>query len=218
MAELQDIEMIISTDDTKGVFAISLVEKPAIEEDFIALSSHSNYGIDLKIADKKRGVVVGLALVPDKRIFREMKGQKFNIFFSKSTIAKSAEMFMKKLHLADVTEEHAVDVDGPFVFESWIVEDTKNDKSNIFNLNAPEGSWVIMMKINNGELLEKIDNGTLKGFSIEGGFDGLEKLEQSAVELTDDQKVKELQDIVSDDNLSEKGKIEQLKKKLNEQE
>ena len=54
-----------------GVFAISLVEEPAIEEDFIALSKHNE--IKLKVVDEERRVVVGYALVPDKRIYRKMK-------------------------------------------------------------------------------------------------------------------------------------------------
>ena len=86
---------------------------------------------------------------------------------------------MKKLNLNNVTAEHEEKVTGASVIESWIVEDSKNDKSNIYNLKATEGSWVIMMKIDNEELWPQVKSGEFKGFSIEGIFGGFEQLEAS---------------------------------------
>ena len=74
-------------------------------------------------------------------------------------------------------------VEGVTIVESWIVEDEKNDKSNIYNLSLPKGTWVIGQKIDNPTVREQIKNGTLKGFSIEGRFS--EKTELSAEELLD---------------------------------
>lgn len=59
MAKLQDIELKIK-DESEGVFAISLVDEPAIEENFVALSAHE---IELKVVDEERRIVVGFALV-----------------------------------------------------------------------------------------------------------------------------------------------------------
>jgi hypothetical protein len=94
--KLQEIELTIKDESEDGVFAISLVNSPAIEENFIMLSSQE---VELKILDEEKRIVVGFALVPEKRIYRKVKDKEFNIFFTKETILKSAELFMKKLNL-----------------------------------------------------------------------------------------------------------------------
>ena len=171
---METIELFIKDEAKDGVFAVSLVEEPAIEEDFVALSTEK---IELKVADEERRVVVGLALVPEKKIYRFMKGKEFNIFFSKETISKAQELYMKKLNQNNVTTEHEEEITGATVIESWIVEDTKQDKTNLYNLKATEGSWAIMMKIDNDEVWSKVKAGEFKGFSIEGLFGGFEQLQ-----------------------------------------
>lgn len=176
MEKLKEIELFIRNEKEDGVFAVSLVESPAIEENWVALSAQ---GIELKVTDEERRVVVGMALVPEKRIYRKQNGKEFNIWFSKETISKTQELYMRNLNANNATTEHQKPVQGCTVIESWIVEDEKNDKSNIYNLNAPVGAWVIMMKINNDEEWEQVKLGTYKGFSIEGMFQGFEQLEAS---------------------------------------
>ena len=170
---MQEVELFIKAEDD-GVFAVSLVESPAIEEGWVALSTR---GIELKVIDEERRVVVGMALVPDKRIYRKMKGVEFNIYFSKETIAKTQELYMRNLNVNNVTTEHKKTIEGATVIESWIVENSKMDKSNIWKLDAPVGAWVIMMKINNEEEWEQVKEGTYQGFSIEGAFSGFENVE-----------------------------------------
>lgn len=188
---MEEIELFIRNEKEDGVFAVSLVENPAIEENWIALSSQKDIDIiEFKTVDEERRVVVGLALVPEKRIYRKMKGKEFNVFFSAETIAKTQELYMKNLNANNVTSEHERPVKGATVIESWIVEDTKNDKSNIYNLKAPVGSWAIMMKIYNDEEWEQVKNGSYQGFSIEGMYQGFEQLEASK-ELTEDEKLVE---------------------------
>ena len=155
--ELQEVELFIEDETEDGVFAVSLVENPAIEENFIALSG---YKMELKVVDDEKRIVTGLALVPEKRIYRKIKEKEFNIYFSKETIYKTAELFMKKLNLNNVTSEH-------------------EDKTALYNLKAPVGSWAITMKVYNEEEWQKIKAGDYKGFSIEGIYQGLEALEMS---------------------------------------
>lgn len=192
MAKLQDIELKIK-DETEGVFAISLVDEPAIEENFVALSAHE---IELKVVDEERRIVVGFALVPDKKIYRRQKVGKevkeFNIFFSKETVAKTAELFMKKLNLDKFTVDHAKQVDGVSVIESWVVEDSKNDKSNLYKLDPQGGEWVVMAKIYNDQVWSEVKDGKYKGFSIEGMFDGFEQLQSKTKEETIYQQIKDL--------------------------
>jgi len=169
---LQEVELKIE-DAKDGVFAISLVENPAIQEDFIALSSEK---VELKVIDSERRIVVGFALVPDKRIYRVLKGKEFNIYFSADTIREAQELYMKQLNLKNFTLEHEQNTDGVSVIESWIVEDANNDKSNLYNLNPKGGEWVVMSKIDNDQVWQQVKDGTYKGYSIEAMFSGLEKL------------------------------------------
>ena len=191
MKKLQDVEMQIQDESQDGVFAISLVNAPAIEENFIALSKE---GIELKVVDEERRIVVGFALIPEKRIYRKMKidgeEKEFNIFFTKETISKTAELYMKNLNLNNVTSEHNKQVKGCSVIESWVVEDPKNDKSNIYKLGAKGGEWCVMMKIYNDEEWQQVKDGSYKGFSIEGGYQGFEQLQ--SVQRTEEEKLIEI--------------------------
>lgn len=191
---MEEIELKIEDFKKDGIFAISLVDKPAIESDFIFLNSHE---IELKVINEEKRLVVGLALIPEKRIFRVVNDKKFNIYFTKETIALASQMYMEQLNLNNVTIDHQSKVNGVSVVESWIVEDSKNDKSNIYNLNAVDGSWVIAMKVNNDEVWNDIKLGKYKGFSIEAMFSGMEEILNQQAQPTEEEIRKELIDFLN---------------------
>ena len=161
------VELILEEEDI-GVEAISVVENPAIEEDFIALKKQ-----EYKFAeqDKEKRLLVGAALVPNKPIFRKNKDDEYYIFFSKETVRKASQMFFKKGNQSKATLEHNVELDGMTVVESLIVESEK-DKSRHYNLDVPVGTWMISMKVENDEVWNDYvkGDGKIKGFSIEAFF------------------------------------------------
>lgn len=165
--DLETIELFISDEDNSGIEAISLVEFPAIEENFVALSKHK---IELKTMDEEKRLVVGLALVPDKKIYRNNGGFEYNITFSKDTVRKASEKYLKSLKIHNATIEHEMEVDGVYLTESWIVEDVDKDKTALYDLDAPEGAWAVSMRIENDEVWEDVKAGKYLGFSIEGIF------------------------------------------------
>lgn len=169
--EVQDIELKIN-DPKHGAFAISLVESPAIEDDFVFLNTHE---IQLKVVDEDQRILVGFALIPDMKIPRLMKGKRFNIFFSKDTVAQTAELYMKNMNLDKFTVDHQRPTSDVYVFESWIVEDPKNDKSNLYGLKPKGGEWVIKTRVDNDQVWNKVKLGEYKGFSIEALYGGLEQ-------------------------------------------
>ena len=200
---MQTIELFIKDEAEDGVFAISLVTEPAIESDFLALSKQSNenrFNIKLKEVDKKRKVVVGYALIPDLEIPRVKDGTEFNIIMSKETVALAAKLYMKNLNLANVTSQHEKPVQGCCVIESWVIEDSKNDKANIYNLEpAPKGGeWVVMMSLSDAEWA-KVENGEYKGFSIEAMLQGFDALEQSKP-TKEDEILTKIKQILKDGN------------------
>lgn len=168
MSELKLIELFIDeTEDKDGIFAISFVEEPAIEEDFIHLAKHE---IEFKSINDDKRLVVGLALVPDKKILRVNKGEKYNVMFSKETVRRASHLYMKNLNLSNTTTDHKDKVEGVTVVESWIIEDEKLDKINLYNLKAVKGGWAVIFKVENNDVWQEVKNGTYKGFSIEGRF------------------------------------------------
>ena len=168
MEELDTIELFIDDkNDEDGIYAISLVESPAIESDFVALSKHK---VEFKTLDEDKRIIVGLALIPNKKIYRRKKDYEYNIVFSEDTVRKASELYLKSLKNNNTTLEHQTLTSGVSVIESWIVEDEKMDKSNLYGLNATKGCWVVTMKVDNDAVWRDIKERKYLGLSIEGIF------------------------------------------------
>ena len=182
---MQIIELVIDEEqDGIGVEAVSVVNAPAIEVDFVALSKQ----VMLKEVDAEKRILLGPALIPNKQIYREddENGQ-YYIWFSDNTIRKASELFFKNNHQKDATYEHAKPIQGMTVVESWLIEDPEKDKSAVYNFSLPKGTWMMSMKVDNDEVWEQVKGGTIKGFSIEGYF--ADKLKMSKRDLTSLEKV-----------------------------
>ena len=167
---MEVFELFIEEDSLEsGIQAISIVENPAIEEDFVALS---NQKIELAEVNAEKRILLGPALIPNKRIYRRNElGQEYEIFFSPETVVKASQLFLARGNQNNSTLEHEYQLKGMSVVESWIVEDPKKDKSALYNLNMPKGTWMVSVKVNNEEVWEEfVKTGKVKGFSIEGYF------------------------------------------------
>jgi hypothetical protein len=189
------IELIIDEKDEKsGILAISIVETPAIMENFVALNKHE---ILLKEVDAEKRILMGPALIPNKQIFRknEKGDEDYYIYFSEHTVRKASELFFQKSNHQNATLEHRSKISGMTIVESWIVENPELDKSAIYNLNVPKGTWMVSMKVDDDEMLEKAKSGEVKGFSIEGYF--ADKYEMSIETNKTDLKIEELKQLLS---------------------
>jgi hypothetical protein len=193
MAKVEIIELLI--DETKleaGINAVSVVESPAIEENFIALKKHE---VELKEVDAEKRILMGAALVPNKQIYRRNKDKEFYIYFSEDTVRKASELFLMRSNQNNATYEHERKMlDGMSVVESWIIEDEKTDKSRLYNFNLPKGTWMISMKVNNDDVWQKVKDGEVKGFSIEGHF--VDQYEMSIQENEEDEIIAFLKEIL----------------------
>jgi hypothetical protein len=184
MNELETFELFI--DDAReedGIEAISLVEFPAIEENFVALSKHK---VEFKTVDTEKRIIVGLALVPDKPIYRRSGKTEYNIIFSKDTVRKASELYLKRLKLNNTTLEHDLQMtSGVSVIESWVVEDVEKDKTALYGLNAVVGAWAVTMKVDNEDVWRDVKAGKYLGLSIEGMFsdksEDIEEVEAASV-------------------------------------
>lgn len=164
---MDTIELFIEDFEQDGIKAISFVNDPAIEENWVALNKQE---IAFKSIDDEKRIVVGIALKPDLLIPRVKGDYQFNVIFSKETVKQASHLYLKQLNNNEATLEHEEKAEGLSVVESWLVEDTKNDKSNIYGLEASVGDWVVMMSVDNEDVWAKVKDGTFLGYSIEGSF------------------------------------------------
>ena len=156
-------------DDTDEVFAISLVENPAIESDFIYFDKEV---VQFAKVDTEQRIVLGPILIPDKKILRvDGEGNPYHVFVTKETVKKLAQNYLMKKYTDKATIEHGKSINGKVhLVESW-VKDGKLDKSNNYGLNLADGTWVGMFKITDDKIWnEYVKEGKVKGFSIEGIF------------------------------------------------
>lgn len=146
-------------------YAISMVESPAIESDFVALSKEEEKRVFLE--SEERHMVYGAALIPDKDIYRNNGEQEFYISFTKESIEKMSQDFMKNYRQNEVTLDHDEMANDITITESWLVEDPYKDKANALGINVPKGTWMVGMKVNQIDVWERVKSGELKGFSVE---------------------------------------------------
>ena len=166
------IELIIDEEqEFSGIEAISIVDKPAIQEDFIALSKQDK--VQLADVDTDKRILMGAALIPNKNIYRQDSEEEegYYIYFSEATVKKASELFLIEGNQNKSTLEHQAELSGLSVVESWIVEDEVHDKSRKYGLEMPVGTWMVSMKVNNEAVWQDyVKTGAVKGFSIEGYF------------------------------------------------
>ena len=146
-------------------YAISMVEAPAIESDFVALSKEEEVKVFLE--SEERHMVYGAALIPDKDIYRNNGEQEFYISFTKESIEKMSQDFMKNYRQNEVTLDHQEMANDITITESWLVEDPYKDKANALGINVPKGTWMVGMKVNQIDVWDRVKAGELKGFSVE---------------------------------------------------
>ena len=184
------VELILDEEqEESGIEAISIVESPAIESDFVALSAEE---IKLAEVDKDKKILLGALLIPNKPIYRNGDEGEYYIFFSKDTIVKASQMYLKNGYQNKSTLEHDQALNGLTLVESWIVEDEVMDKSRKYGLNVPVGTWMGAVKVNNDEIWQEyVKTNKVKGFSIEGYFaDKMGKPKEEAKEdLSKDEKL-----------------------------
>ena len=165
---IEELYELILQDDEDGVFANSLVESPAIERDFVWLNKEVAFQ---SVSDEKQ-LVAGPILVPNKKILRiDGEGKRYSVFFTPETIEIVARKFMKNKYGDEVTLEHGDKTAGVYLTESWIIEQSAKDKSNIYGFTLPRGTWFGVYKVDDKKIWEKVKDGTFRGFSIEGLFE-----------------------------------------------
>lgn len=188
-------------DDSLGLTAVSLVDMPAISEDFIAMSKA---GQRLWF-NKEKHEVVGPLLIPNQLILRYSEdGSAYYIRWSKETIKKAADKYLMQGRFNNITIMHEdIDKDDSermqdnvYLKKMWIINDAKSDIANVqYGYHLPEGTLMAKYKVYNRSIWQRIKSGELRGFSIEA-IASLQnvnkmleiqynKMEKNKIEITD---------------------------------
>jgi hypothetical protein len=167
MEKRKVVKCVIDESGRLGITAMGLVDIPAIEENWIALSKQ----MQLASVNDERKMLYGPALIPDKQILRyDDQGEPYYVYFEKSTVEAIAHQFFKKNLQHTTNLQHEVPVTGVTVVESWIKEGN-NDKSIELGLpELPDGTWFIGTKVDDASVWNDVKDGKVKGYSIEGFF------------------------------------------------
>ena len=157
------IELILDEDSEglTGIEAVSIVEMPAIESDFVTLSEQE---IKLAKIDDEKRLLMGAALIPNKPIFRKNGENTFYVYFSEKTVRRASELFFQNSMQNNATLEHEMEINNLTVVESWIVEDTEKDKTAFYGLKYPVGTWVGSVKVHSDKVWQEfVKTGAVKG-------------------------------------------------------
>lgn len=160
-----DVYELTFNDKVDGVFGISLVSVPAIGIDFMKFSEEIKFS-----ADTEKRVITSPVLIPKQMVYRNnINGKPGKVFLSEESIEQLQQNFFKNGYQSNSTLEHdGIPLDGVFFFESWIVQDSNNDKAKALGFNVPNGTWMVSMKIENNEIWEEsVKTGKVKGLSMD---------------------------------------------------
>ena len=160
--------LVIDDDDTLGVDKISLVDLPAVEENFLLFDETKHIDYSFSVQNEEKRLVSGIAMVADRPIYRETPDKKgYYVVFSKETIEKIAHRFAKNNYAFNISVGHKVDVPDCYVVESFIINKERGICPKEF-ADVEDGSWYTTVKIDNDTVWDAIKNGEgLNGFSVE---------------------------------------------------
>lgn len=148
---------------------VALVDRPAIEKDFMVFSQQKS--ITFATDDEKR-IITGPLMLADVPIFRKEGDEEYYVVFEAGEIMKIAQKFFQKGYQKNVNEMHnqKKQLDGLVMFESWLVDPERGISPMAGYEDAKPGSWFGSFKVNDEETWQKIKAGEFTGFSVEGFF------------------------------------------------
>ncbi len=173
----------INEDDITGIDAISLVDMPAVQKNFLCFTKDSEL-VKLNF-DNSKHIITGVVCLADTPIYRySQKLGEYYVVFTKETIERMVEKFSKQDLFKSVNLQHDNNkfVDGIYMVESFITNKERGINPVEF-ADIPDGSWICSFKVENDELWNEIINGDkLNGFSLQGMFDLEEKFSEQKPE------------------------------------
>lgn len=163
----KEVELYID-ENGEWLEKISLVELPAIESNFLCFSKEDTFKFALE--DEQR-IITGPVMIPEKRMLRlDEYGNEYYVYFSAETIKQAAFRWLQENMNHQFNLEHSKNTNKIDVIESWIINDSRNDKAASLGFSLPKGTWMMSCKVNDEDLWRSIRENEYNGFSVEGIF------------------------------------------------
>ena len=165
----------INDEDETGLDAISLVQHPAVEVDFLCFNEDTEK-IDFS-ADEDKHILTAVALRADHPIYRRNGDYEYWVVFTKDVIRKLVTKYAKNNLFNSVNIEHNdySFVKSAYMIESYIVDKARGIVPSEFK-DIEDGSWVVSYYIDDESLWDVVKNtDALNGLSVQGLFKLVEK-------------------------------------------
>lgn len=165
----------INDEDETGLDAISLVQHPAIEVDFLCFNEDTEK-IDFS-ADEDKHILTAVALRADHPIYRRNGDYEYWVVFTKDVIRKLVTKYAKNNLFNSVNIEHNdySFVKSAYMIESYIVDKARGIVPSEFK-DIEDGSWIVSYYIDDESLWDVVKNtDALNGLSVQGLFKLVEK-------------------------------------------
>lgn len=170
----------------EGVNFVALVDVPAIEKPFMAFAKAPSIEFKKAVQAKykfsetgERRVLTGPLMIPNTPIFRSDSKGEYYVIFSKETIRKIVQKYFKQGNQHNVNANHSYELDGVFMFESYLTDASRGILPPMGYEGTPDGSWFGSFKVENDEIWANRD--AFKGFSVEGLFGMKEEVDESTM-------------------------------------
>lgn len=172
-----------NTEDQSGIYAISFVDVPANEIDFVTLAKQPK--LERLNRNSQKQILTGVVLRPDQLIYRNDTRGEYYIQFAAEQIEKIAQKMMRTgIALHNTTHQHQAPLEGNYLTELWIVENPQHDKSHALGFaDLPKGTLMCSYKIADKHYWDtQVMTGNVRGFSLEGFFFQQIKKNSSTIE------------------------------------
>jgi hypothetical protein len=157
-----------SLDGELEVDAVALVDKPAIEKNFLYFKEAKRLTFN-----EEKGIIAGPAMIADMPIYRKNDeyGEHY-VVFTKDQIKLIANKFLAKGYAQrfNLFHDPSQATDGVSVLSSFVSDKELGIAPMVGFEDTPDGSWFIAAKVNNDEVKAKIKSGEIRGYSVEGMF------------------------------------------------
>lgn len=173
MKDLKYYLLQVNDEDSTGMFALSLVERPAVGQTLFYAFDEDKPLVEYKFQEAEQ-IITGVAMLADVPIYRknESLGEHY-IVLTKEGIKKMVEKLFKVGKFNNINLQHNDDakVNEVFLTESYFIDREKGINPVDFK-EATDGSWVLSYKVANKELFNEIvSTNKFNGFSLEGSFE-----------------------------------------------
>ena len=170
--------------DETAVFAVGLVNQPAIERNWMAFMSHEKESVKFSVFDEEQRILAGFLMVADQPIYRrDEDGTEYYVAFNANSIEKIVNKLSKSGKSLSFNFDHSENkTESAYLMQHFMINSKLGINTPIGFDKAPDGSWFGFVKVPDEKEWEEAKK--RKGFSVEGYFTDTKILdaEQSTLE------------------------------------